>query len=284
MKRDNTLNGHHKRLKKTLSFIEAHLDETIVLDELAEVADFSPYHFHRIFTGLVGESVKSYIRRLKLERAARQLLSTKLPIIEIALNAGYDSAEAFTRAFKEKFTLTPSRYRTEQREQRLTTILQFKSEVIKMKAEVKQVPKIRVAYVRHVGPYAEADSAWNKLLACKVLRFDADTKLLGVCYDDPEITEPAKIRYDACVTVANDFQVPVGSGIEIKEIGGGKYVTTTHLGPYATLYQTYRTLVGKWIPQNGFECRAEPPFEIYVNNPQETSPEELITQIYIAVK
>lgn len=153
-----------------------------------------------------------------------------------------------------------------------------------MKAEVKQVPKIRVACVRHVGPYAECEPAFQKLFTCKVLHFGANTKLLGICYDDPEITEPAKIRYDACVTVPNDFQPPAESGIEVKEIGGGKYAITTHLDPYSTLYQTYRTLAGKWIPQNGFECRSEPPFEIYVNTPRDTSPEKLITHIHIAVK
>ncbi|MCK4608251.1 MAG: helix-turn-helix transcriptional regulator [Gammaproteobacteria bacterium] len=102
----NTLKIYLKRIKRVLSFIETHLDEERSLEELAKIACFSSYHFHRIFTGMVGESVKSYIRRLRLERAARQLLSSssKLSVTEIAFSAGYQTSESFSKAFFAAYT------------------------------------------------------------------------------------------------------------------------------------------------------------------------------------
>lgn len=283
MNKTTTLQHYKNRVKKALTYIENHLDENIPLETLAEVANFSPYHFHRIFTGMVGETVKNYIRRLKMQRAARQIISTNQQILDIALNAGYESAESFTRAFQEKFNTTPSKFRHEQREIRLSTIKTYKIGAMKnMQVTIKNVEKIRVASVRHVGPYAECGTAFQKLFACKTLVCGPNTKILGICYDDPEITEPAKIRFDACMTVANNFQPT--DGIEVKEVGGSKYAITRHIGPYSELYKTYRTLCGVWIPQNGYEHRSEPPMEIYINNPETTKPEDLITEIYIPIK
>jgi AraC family transcriptional regulator len=282
MNRKVTLQSYQKRIKKVLAFIEAHVDEEIALEKLAEVACFSPYHFHRVFSGMVGESVKSYIRRLKLERAACQLLFTHQLVTEIAFTAGYDSLEAFTRAFQELFEKSPSRYREEERELRLTHILTFESEVINMQAEIRKVPKMKIACVRHVGPYLACEPAVKKLFSCKSIPYGPHTKFIGICYDDPAITEPEKIRYDACLTVPDDFQPT--EGFEVREVGGGKYAVTRHPGSYENLSQTYGALIGKWIVQNGYELRPEPPFEIYINNLKDTKPQDLITEIYIPIK
>lgn len=283
MNKSKTLQSYKNRIKKVQNYIENHLDENITLEDLAEVANFSPYHFHRIFSCLVGETVKNYIKRLRMQRAARQIISTNAKILDIALNASFESAESFTRAFQDLFNTQPSKFRHEQRETRLATIKSFKLGDIKnMQVTIKNVEKFRVACVRHIGPYNECAPAFEKLLACKSIKFGPNTKLLGICYDDPEITEPAKIRYDACITVDSNFQGE--KDIDVKEIGGGKYAITRHIGPYSELYKTYRALCGMWIPQNGYEHRSEPPFEIYLNDAKTTKPEDLITEIYIPIK
>lgn len=283
MNKSTTLQSYKDRIKKAQGYIENHLDENVSLEELAAVANFSPYHFHRIFTCHVGETVKNYIKRLKMQRAARQIIATNKQILDIALDADFETAESFTRAFVELFKTSPSKFRREQRETRLATIKSFKLGDLKnMQVTIKDVAKMPVAAVRHVGPYSECGAAFQKLLACKALKFGPNTKLLGICYDDPEITEPTKIRYDACMTIDSNFQ-PV-DGIEVKEVGGGKYAITRHIGPYTELYKTYRALCGMWIPQNGYEHRSEPPFEIYLNDANTTKPEDLITEIYIPIK
>lgn len=90
---------YQQRIGLVLRHIEQHLDARPNLEELARIACFSPYHFHRIFSSMVGESVAAYVRRLLLERAAMQLGHSPESVTQIALGAGYDSVDAFTRAF-----------------------------------------------------------------------------------------------------------------------------------------------------------------------------------------
>lgn len=92
-----TLYDYKRRMQKVLGHIQLHLDDPLPLDELAGVASFSPYHFHRVFRGMVGEPVKEYVRRLRLERAAMRL-HAGAAVTEVAFEAGYESHEAFTRA------------------------------------------------------------------------------------------------------------------------------------------------------------------------------------------
>jgi AraC family transcriptional regulator len=106
-----TLHDYKRRMLRVLVHIQQHLDESLQLEELAGLACFSPYHFHRVFKGMVGESVKEYVRRLRLERAASQLKLGSASVVDIALGAGYDSHEAFTRTFKTAFGTAPSQYR-----------------------------------------------------------------------------------------------------------------------------------------------------------------------------
>ena len=92
-------------------YIYAHLQESLDRGTLAGVAGFSIPHFHRVFTAQVGESAASYIRRLRLERAGRKLRMGAVDITEVALDAGYDSHAAFSKAFKQQFGLSPREFR-----------------------------------------------------------------------------------------------------------------------------------------------------------------------------
>src|SRR5512135_2703266 len=107
-----TLHDYKRRLLRVLVHIQQHLDDALGLPELAGLACFSPYHFHRIFKGMVGESVKEHIRRLRLERAASRLKLGTASVTSIALDAGYESHEAFTRSFRSVFGVSPSQFRT----------------------------------------------------------------------------------------------------------------------------------------------------------------------------
>lgn len=102
------LETYQERLNRVLDHLERHLDDDPSLEELAGVACFSPHHFHRIFTGMVGESVRAHQRRLRLQRAAHRLTFTSLPVTDVALDAGYESLEAFSRAFKTQFGQPPA--------------------------------------------------------------------------------------------------------------------------------------------------------------------------------
>lgn len=98
-------------MRNSLKYIKNNLSEKISLDDLAKRACLSKYHYHRLFHKMVGESVNRYINRKRMENAAKELIETEQPIIEIALKYQYASQEAFSRAFKKIYNLTPGRYR-----------------------------------------------------------------------------------------------------------------------------------------------------------------------------
>lgn len=275
-----------------LIFIQKNLDNELSLEEYARVAHFSPYHFHRIFRGMVGESLHEHIRRLRLERAASRLKRTDMAIVEIALEAGFDSHEAFTRAFRALLACSPSQYRRDKgagaacgdgvhyQEGEPMNELQLPVGDAMMEVRIEKMEPMTVAFVRHVGPYAQVRTAWERL--CSRLGREGllgpRTQFIGICHDDPEVTAPEKVRYDACVTIPSGFTARDDVGVQT--IGGGEYAVTTHVGPYERLGQTYAKLLGQWLPASGRELRSEPSLEFYRNTPESTDPESLITDIY----
>lgn len=252
MKR-STFEDYKERMLRVLLYIQQHLDEETPLEALARVAAFSPYHFHRIFRGMLGESVKEHIRRLRLERAAMRLKHSDTSVTMIAFEAGYESHEAFTRAFKTMRGVSPSQFRSRNgnypplyarprvhyREGK--PINNFEPVVLggeSMDVKVNKIDPMRVAFVRHIGPYNQCSGAWGKLCAHlgKKGLLGPDTRYIGLCHDDPDVTPADKIRYDACATVPEDFE-PAGE-IGVQEIEGGEYAVTTHFGPYDKLNET----------------------------------------------
>ena len=297
-----TLQDYKQRLLRVLVQIQQQLDEPLSLGALARTAHFSPYHFHRVFKGMIGESVQSHIRRLRLERSAAQLKSTDWPVTQIALASCYETPEAFTRAFSTMFGVSPSRFRASRRPARPKPgkgagsgvhyrngrpLRDFKAASLAagpMNITVQTLPARRVAFVHHVGPYPECGAAWDTLgmFLGKEGRLGGDSLFIGICHDDPEVTPPDKIRYDACVTVDDSFAP--GGEIGVQTIAGGEYAVATHFGSYETLGETYARLMGRWLPRSGREMRSIPSFEVYVNDPNSTEPEDLLTDIHVPLE
>lgn len=290
---------YEQRILRVLVHVQAHLDHSLDLDELAAIANFSPYHFHRIFRGMVGEPVREHVRRLRLERAAHRLKGGAAPVTQIAFEAGYETHEAFTRAFRAMFDQSPSGFRQSHRrhpvrespsgvhyapEGSLDTFNALFAEGETMDARIERVEPMRVAFMRHVGPYSEVGQLWQRFCGWVGMHglFGPNTKLLGLCHDDPEVTPPDKIRYDACVVV-DESVLPEGD-VGVQEIAGGEYAVTTHSGPYEKLSETYGALCGQWLPANNREPAAAPCFEVYRNDPSTTPPEELLTDIHVPVR
>src|SRR5260370_39894448 len=108
--RETTIEDYQRRILKVLVHIQNNLDRPFSLEELATIASFSPYHFHRIFRGMVGESVKEHVRRLRLERAAHCLRFTGQPRTDIAFDAGYETHQALTPTFHSMFGASPPEF------------------------------------------------------------------------------------------------------------------------------------------------------------------------------
>ena len=137
-----------------------------------------------------------------------------------------------------------------------------------------------MVFLRHRGPYDQVGATWAKLTAWAGPRglFGPAMRFLGIAWDDPQITPPDKLRYDAAITVSRPVE-PEGE-IGVTEIAGGEYATLLHKGPYETLGLSYAALLGAWLPASGRELRDAPCFELYLNSPQTVQPRELLTVIH----
>ncbi len=271
----STGQDYHERILRALVYIQENLDDELELEKVAEVAAFSRFHFHRLFRGMVGEPLKEYVRRLRMERAARNLKHLDQPVTEVALEAGFETHAAFTRAFNDMFGQSPSGYRAGYEPPEYGDI---------PPVEVKEMAPMRVVFLRHVGPYNEVGTTWGRLMAWAGMRglLGPGMKLIGIVYDDPDVTPSEKIRYDAAVTVSRPVHAEGEFGV--MEIAGGPYAVVTHKGPYETLSQTYSKLYGGWLPRSGRQLRDAPPFEQYLNSPRDTRPEDLVTLLHLPLE
>ena len=288
--RPSTAQDYHERIVRTLVYIQEHLDDALELEQVASVAAFSSFHFHRVFRGLVGETLKEYVRRLRLERAARNLKQLDEPIIETALQAGFETHESFTRAFGDMFGIPPSAYRTAHRPAPESASGTHLGDVSGYHppdygdlppVEVKELPPMRLVFLRHVGPYNQVGATWGRLMAWAGMRglLGPNMKLIGIVHDDPDMTPPDKVRYDAAVTVSRPVQ-PEGE-FGVMELAGGAYAVVLHKGPYEKLGRTYQCVYGGWLPKSGYHLRDVPAFEQYLNSPRDTKPEDLLTLIHV---
>ncbi len=148
---------------------------------------------------------------------------------------------------------------------------------------LKNLEKMELACIRHVGSYNKSEPAWNELMKWAITSgaIRQDAVFVGLAYDDPKETSEDKLRFDVCITLPSGVSVP--GNINVKEAGGAVYLHARHVGPYKNLKDTY-SLLEKWYKANNKKFGKGPAIEIYRNDPKSTPPEELITDIYLAIK
>ena len=156
MSRSTTRESYARRLSRVTEYIWAHLDEPLDLAKLADVACLSPYHFHRIYRTLIGETATETLTRLRLQRASMELARGGAPIAQIAKLAGYGSSPAFTRAFRAAYDLAPDAFRADRR---------AKPGAPAMPVEIQDRPALRIATVSHRGPPHLIGQAFDRLMA-----------------------------------------------------------------------------------------------------------------------
>ncbi len=269
-----TQTEYAQRVLRVQQHIEGRLAEDLSPQDLAEVAGFSLHHFHRVFRGMTDESVMGYVRRLRLERAAQRLKYGESTVTEVAFSAGYGSHEAFTRAFSASFGRSPSAYRDE-------AVAAFRNVPIVLRDE----PPRRVLALRHRGAYEACFPTWDQLMDWANERQLAEgrTPDFGLCYDDPEVTDDDRVRYDVCVA-APERPVECPADIVARTVPGGRYAVATHHGPYETINDSYVALIGKWLPRRGVELHNEPVLEVYLRGPDTAPPGDLVTEICVRIR
>ncbi|MBT3456225.1 AraC family transcriptional regulator [bacterium] len=275
---------YQDRIDRVFEYVRGNLDETILLDDIAKVACFSRYHIHRIFYAYTGETLGNYVRRLRLLRSAKNLdCSPGLSISRVALDSGYDTPASFARSFRKHFGCSPKEFRKDKSFIVNNTYYDRKKNVVIVPKEVK-LKEMRLLCCRETGPYMEsAKRAWDKIFSYaypnKLITRHA--KMFGIGYDDPIVTAPENIRYDACITVEKNF---VNKGLFcIKNIPAGRYLACLHRGPYSKLNDTWNAMY-KWVNDNVKMLADFASFERYVNDPNSTNEDDLITYIYLPLE
>lgn len=274
---------YEERLNRVRAYIHDHLDEKIDLNKLAEIAYLSPYHWHRIYHAFYGETVAATVKRLRLHRAAGYLVNTSMKVEEIAEKSGYPNLQSFTRIFKSVFGMPPAQYRNHgshtqfQREQRGEDLMIYD-------IDVKTVPALKAITIEHAGPFMAIGKTFDNLMGLLTVRnsLPADMRVVGIFYDDPDVTPEEKLRSRAGVVTQTG--VAVEPPLEHTAISGGQYAVLRHKGPYANMKVAYGWLYGEWLLSSGREAANEPGFEEYLNNPGDTPPTELLTDIYLPLK
>lgn len=280
----DTQESYLARVERVLIHIGENLDQDLKVDDLAEIACFSPYHFHRVYRGLVGETVVQTVRRLRLHRAAGDLLRTSTQVDAIAKRAGYSTVEAFSRAFKSAYRSAPAAYRKNGREIPFLTLQQRKDQGM-FDIEIREIPTRKLAAIAHHGEYMEIGNTFEKVMiwATHNNLLTKETVSLGVYYDDPASVPVDQLRSEAGIVVENE--VTDGErGVRTIELQGGRKAVLLHKGPYAELEASYNWLFGTWLPQSGEELADQPCVESYLNDPRQVEPSELLTEIQISLK
>jgi AraC family transcriptional regulator len=239
------------------------LDTAVDLESLAARAATSPFHFHRIFRGMVGETPLGLRRRLLMERAAWRLSRTNRSILDIAIGAGFETHETFTRAFRRAFSATPSEYRNRNEPRiQLAAIcgLHYEHDGIdpsgvilakgesEMDIDIVDRPELRLGTVRHVGPYNQVTVAFERLgeiEGVSELFQHPGVAMLAIYHDDPESTPQDELRADAAVVVSESTPMP--EGLVEQRIPGGTFARYEHIGPYEELGDVWARLLGQWL-------------------------------------
>lgn len=281
--------NYDDRLKQVIDYIGEHLDEKLNLEQLSQVACFSKYHFHRLFTAYTGLSLQQYIKWLRLKRAAHQLIVDKdQSIIDIAIHAGFESHEAFTRAFKQACGLSPRDFRLhmswqawEQPPYRLP-----QTRDLTMKVELKQLPARRLAVLEHRGdPRLVGDSVNRLMNWAKAQPQNLKPKpgeAFGFAYDDPKTTSPEEFRFDLAITVPE--QVKLSGDIIEKRLPAGRYAVAVHQGSRDNIGDTVYALYRDWLPQSGEELGDLPCIFSYYNFDHEVAETELVTECWLLLR
>lgn len=291
------------RVNKVIDFIDQNIDEELSLDLLSHVANFSAYHFHRIFKAIVNEPLNKYIQRIRIEKAANQLIyNLKKSIQAIAFDCGFSSSQFFARVFKEYFNQKPSEWRFQNQinskkihnDRKIMKEIDTNFDYIDNKmnellVEVKNLPDMNVAYVRNVGPY-KGDAKLFERLFSKLFKWAKardlldyqTTKVIALYNDNLNITDESKLRVTACITIPDNIEVD--SYIGQLTIAGGKYAIARFELAKDEFKSAWDYLYAEWLPESGFQPDDKPAFEICNNDPKTNPAGKYLVDICIPIK
>lgn len=286
------------KINKVQDYIESHLEDELCIQQLASVASFSEYHFQRIFRQITGESLYSFIKRLRLEKAVFLLRNNKqLTIQDIALSVGFSNQASFAKALKERYRVSASVIRkiNDMEMYRLISEISTNGKVseerihynIPIELTTKIIDPIRVLYIRHTGAYKGNSDLFMELFT-KMYSFasrkgfiSTETKWFAVYHDYGDLTEEEKLRLSACMSIKDDMD---GQGeFSCMELAGGKYAVGRFLLETDEYQGAWDYMISKWLPESGYIPDDRLCFEYYPPQEYEKDNMRRIVEIFIPI-
>lgn len=312
------------RINRVIDYIENNIDQELSLSQLATVANFSRYHFHRIFRAMVGETLNQFILRVRVEKAAVQLAGNpRKPITEIAFDCGFSSSATFARAFKELYKVSASEWRNQITDENnknnetnsknrktismigkdfdspsfynigsSTTNPTWRIETMdknQIKIEVKEMPEMEIAYIRNIGAY-QGDSDLFKELFDKLMMWAGPRGLLRFPETKVLIVyhDDPNITDDDKLRISASITVPKdtepGGEIGRMTIAGGKFAVARYEIDSDEFEQAWGIVCGDWLPDSGYQPDDRLCYELCHNNPEEHPEGKHIIDICVPVK
>jgi len=278
-------------LSLALKHIEAHLRDKLELEDLADVANYSPWHFHRQFTALIGYGVGDYIRKRRLSEASHELIFTAKPISEIAKSYCFESQAAFTRAFKNYSGVTPGYARRNK-----TPLLRFSAINLIVysqhlrKGEIVMTPRFEhldaFTVIGLAGQFTMENNTipqlWDKFNPraneVKDAKYDC---CLGLCFYVPNYEAGKPFTYMAGRIVNKVGELP--QGMTMREVPAADYAVFEHKGPLDTLQKTYDYIFREWLPASEYDMAPQDDFEWYDYRFKWGQPDSIF-EIWIPIK
>ncbi|WP_425083943.1 AraC family transcriptional regulator [Ruegeria profundi] len=274
--------SYEDRILRVLTYIHDHPDGDLSLDALADVAAMSRFHWHRVFRALTGETCAQAVRRIRLHRAAVQLVRSDSSVSQVSHSVGYPNPNSFIRAFTEAYGSSPAAFR--KAGQFLPAHPNFKTGGYPMHpVTTRTEPARRVIALPHKGAYSEIGKSFEAFGAlCESRQLWPQVgPVVGIYFDSPDEVPEDQLRSYAGAEFRGEG---TPDGMEDVQIAGGKTAVLTYKGPYSGLEAAYHSLFGNWLPESGEEPADQPCYEIYLNDPRETAPEDLLTEICLPLK
>jgi AraC family transcriptional regulator len=253
--------------------------------ELACLAHFSEFHFMRIYRALAGESLGTTVQRLRLELAVQLLRNPEAPVALIATRVGYETPQAFAKAFRQQFDSTPSdvRERPDAYADRRQKVEPARKPPV-VRIEVVELQPFRAVALRNVGDYADLDVAYRALFNCLADRgaLESIEGIWGIPHEDPRDADPQTFVFDCLF--ATQAALAEDGAVRPTTIEGGRFLMHRHLGPHEVLDDLHDALLTHVIANDNVILRNSPILHHFINDPDDTLPEALETEIYVPVE
>lgn len=270
--------SYRERVSRVVAAIVADPLAEHRLEDLARMAHFSPFHFHRVYSSVAGETVAATVRRVRLALATRLLEAGDQSVTQVAMAVGYDSPQAFTRAFGQFTGQSPRAFQ----QQMLAASGDDAASSGAPAVRIVERPAQRVHALRHHGPLSTIPHTQRRLHLHAGAVAGSVTQWLGASFGDPD--DAQSFRYYAAAASPQPWPADIDIDIEMLELPAGRYALHCLAGPYSRINAAVNALYVRWLPASGWEPDDRPTLEHYLNSPRTATQAELRTDLLIPIR